>query len=440
MSLTGGDILTGFSNFLDDLWASTTTDDGASDGTSIVDEELGRHGDNFLIDWFVRITEGANLYQVKRALASSSGTGAVEVQPGFTAQVTSGTDYQIHAYDPKRKFAAIDEAIIALSGVLPQIIYSETITLDGVSSEYAIPSSVRKGPVVVQIEEPLAPDVSWNLLSNPRGNTLTDWTLSANGAESAAIYTGGDFDLLIPKYDNTCTKITVPASTVVTFGQVVGDMSDNITAARAAGRRMTGAAWVYSRRSGRISLEIRDDNGQVVASSTHSGLGWELLTCTGDISAGNATTLTLRLAVTSGTATELYVNNAWFFYGDQLPQQWTDALTFRPRRDGTTQKITLPNYIQGRRQLRLIGFAPLSQLGTNLTTQVTNTVEVDNYTAEVLYAKAAQILLGNELFTAEHMQAVSVRVRVAEARLEELSRQWNHADFGDVARIRGPYG
>lgn len=440
MSLTGGDLLTGFSNFIDDLWSSTTTDNGASGGTSVVDTLLGRYGDNFLIDWFIRVTSGTNQYAVRRGLSSSSGTGTVEVQPAFAAQVTSGTTYELHAYDPKRKFAALDEAIIALSGVLPQIIYSETITLDGVSSEYAIPTSVRKGPVVVQIEEPLAPDVSWNFLTNPSNNSTTGWTISTNGAEAAAIYTGGSHDLLIPKYDNTCTKITVPSTTVVTYRQTVANMSSNVTAALASGRRMTGAAWVYCRTASRVSIEIRDDNGQVVTSGTHGGKGWELLVCTGDISAGNATTLTFGIAVTSGAAIEVFVNNSWFFYGDQMPQLWTDALTFRPRRDGTTQKITLPSYVHGKRQLRLIGFAPLSQLGTTAATQVTNTVEVDAYTAEVLYAKAAQILIGNEVFTAEHLQTISTRIRVAEARLEELSRQWNYADFGDVARIRGPFG
>lgn len=438
MSLTGAQLLTGFSNFLDDDWSSTTTSAGLSGGTTLVDTALRRYGDDALIDWFLRPTGATNTYAIRSIRDFAGGTGTCTVAPAFAAQAPTSEVYELHEYDPRRKFAALDSAILALTGKIPQIIYDETITLDGISTEFAIPSTVRKGPIVVQIEEPLSVDTAWNNLSNPRGDSTTDWTVSGAGA-SAAVYTAGDYDLLIPKYDASCMSLTVPTTTLTTHRQTVSAMS-NITATAAAQRRMTFAMWIYARVASRIRIEIVDDNGQVAQSGLHQGKGWELLSVTGTISAGNATTLTVGITVSSSAAAlRLFWNRAWFFYGDQMPTYYTDESSFLVRRDDTTQKIILPRGLAGKRNLRLIGSGPLSLLGTTAATQVTNTVEVDANTAEVLYAKAAQILIGNELLATPRYAEVLNRVRVGETRGTELERAWMHT-FGDTPRIRGPYG
>ena len=436
MSLTGEQLLAGLGVFLGDDWSSSATSAGASDGTTLVDTLLRRFGDDALIDWYLRPTSGTYALVQRRISDFSAGTGTIAVAPAFAGQIASAVTYGLHFHDPAHKFSALDAAIIALSGKLPQVVYDETITLDGVSREYPMPTAIRKGPILVQVEEPITPESPWNLLTNPRGDSTTGWT-AAGG--TAVVYTGGDWDLLVPKYDTSCMHLTVPLNTVTTHRQVVGSMSTNITAARGAGRRMTYASWVFSRVASRVRLEIRDDSGQLAQSSLHGGKGWELLSVSGDVAAGNATTLTVGVTVSSGAAMEAFWNRAWFFFGNSMPSYYPDEQQFYVRRDGSTATLILPNRLSGKRQLRLIGAGPLSALGTTIATQATNTVEVDAYTAEVIYAKAAQILLGNEALATPQFADVAQRVRVADLRLEELSRQWSH-DFGTTPRMKGPYG
>ena len=441
MALDGQTMFAGLNVFIGDDWSSTTT--GAGSSTTLVDTLLGRYNDDTLIEDFLRITESGHtaLWEVRNITDNAASTGTCTVVPAFGATTGSGKAYELHAWDPKEKFAAIDAAIISLSGVLPQVIYNETLTLDGIGDEYAIPTTVRKGPVVVQVERPIEVDAAWNLLANPRGDTLTSWTLSSAGSESVALYGSQDADLLVPKYDNNCTKITVPASTAVTYRQTVSNMSSAASASDAAGRNMTLGFWLYCQVSGRVSVEIVDDNGQVVASSTHGGAGWELLTVTGVVSPANATTLTVGITVTSvATALEVYFNRAWFMYGDQLPSQFPpdNSRDFKVRRDDTTARIIFSHPPRGKRQLRVIGTGPLSTLGTTLATQVTNTVEVDANSAEIIYAKAAQILFGKEVMATEKLTTIAVRIRVAEARLAELERQWHNELGAGPVRV-GPY-
>lgn len=435
MALTGEELLAGFGRFLGDDWTGTTTIVGASDGTTLIDTTLRRFGDDGLNDWYLRPTSGTYTRVVRRVSDFASATGTCVVAPAWAGQIASGVSYGLHLHDPRHKFSALDAAIIALTGRLPKVVYDETITLDGVNKEFALPAAIRKGPILVQVEDPVDPEPDWNLLSNPRGDSLTNWTASAGTSE---LYAQSTWDLLVPKYDTNCTHWSVPLNTASTYRQVVAAMTD-IVAADAAGRRMTFAMWVYARVASRVRIEIVDDNGQVGVSNYHQGKGWELLTVTADVSAGNATTLTVGLTVTSGAAMELFWNRAWFFFGDQMPSYYPDTQQFYVRRDGSTATLLLPTRLQGKRNIRLIGAGPLTTLGTDTTTQSTTSVEVDAYTAEVLYAKAAQILLGNETLSTPQFADVAQRIRVAEVRLEELGRQWMH-DYGTAPRVKGPYG
>lgn len=439
MARTGQQLLTGFSIFLDDEWSNTGSSDGTA--TTIIDADLGDWADTLLAGRYFRITEASHsaIWEVRRCTAFAQSTGTATFVAPFTAKLDSTDTYEMHRIHPKRKFEAMDGAIIALSGILPQVVYNETITLDSISTEYAIPSAVRKGPILVQVEHPLETAPSWNFLTDPRGDSTTNWTLSSNGSETAATYSpAAQNDLLVPKYDDTCMRIVIPVSTAVTQTQTVGNMTNNADAGEAAARSMTFGMWVYAQTVSRVKLNIIDDSGAVGSSSEHGGAGWELLTVTATITENNATTLSAQLSISSGAVMTVFWNRGWFFYGNQMPSHFPDNLTFRVRRDDTTARILLPFKPQGKRQLRLIGSEPLSTLGSTLATQVTNSVEVDANTAEVLYAKAAEILFGKEALTTDSLSRVATRIRVAETRLADLERQWQH-NLATGPRMKGPY-
>lgn len=441
MSLTGAQLLTGLSTFIDDAFSSTTTSTGASDGSTIVDTALEIFGDNRLVGWFVRITDAgtaSNTFKVSRVTSNAQATGTVQVSPPFPAQVLVSRTYELHQYEPKKKFAALDSARIPVANDVFKLIVDETITTDGLSSEYEIPSTIHRGPAICYIEQvPWSPQVTWNFIPTPMANDgMSVWTTSN---ATLSTYTRVPQDAVVPKYGPACTKVSVAASVTGTVTLTVANMTNNVTAALAAGRQMTAAIWVYSKLAGSLTITILDDSGVIGTSNIHQGKGWEVLYVTASVSATNATTLSVRINETSASAATFFVNNMWFYYGyyTKVNSQFFNSRPIRIRRDDTTKRFIIAEPFMERRQLRLIGKDTLTALGTSVATQVTNSMEVDETTAEILYAQAATILFEQERLSTQNMAQVLQRIQSVQARLPEIRMNW---DFGmETQRITSPY-
>ncbi len=439
MSLTGQQLLTGLSTFINDYYASSTTSSGASDGSTLVDTALETFGDNRLVGWFVRITKaGSTQYQVSRVTSNLQATGSVTVSPPFTAQIASASTYELHQYEPYKKFAALDSSRYSVANDVFQLVVDETITTDGYSSEYTIPDSITRGPAVVYVENlPWSPLVIWNFLPAPQSDDgMLNWTASN---VTTSVYTRVPQDSLVPKYGPACTKCVVAASTVGTLTLPVANMLNGVTAALAGGRQMTAGIWVYCRVANDITVSILDDSGTVATSNVHQGLGWELLHVEGTITAGNATTLSVRISETSTSGVTFFVNNQWFYYGyyTKINSQYYGEVPAAIRRDVTTRRFLIPEPVMERRQLRLIGKAELSALGTTVSTQVTNTMEVDVRTAEVVYAAAAMILFENERISTQNLPQVMQRIAFVKDRLPDIRMNWD-LDLSPQ-RVTSPY-
>ena len=438
MTKTGAVLLNGLSTFLDDYHPSTTTSAGASGGTTIIDTALEIYGDNRLVGWWIRITEGSGAYQVSRITNNTQATGAVTVSPPFTLQIASGIDYELHQYSPKAKFAALDSARLQVASDVFQLIVDETITTEDNTREYTIPTSIERGPSQVYLEEPMSPVTSWNVLANPLMDSTTDWTVSGTGA-TIATYATTELDAAIPKYGTSCLRMFAANSQAATLTQTVSAMS--ITAAEAAGREMTAAMWVYLVQTGgtEVDLNILTDAGTLATSADHQGLGWELLHVTGTVAASNATTLSVRLAVAANAPKQLFVQNAFFYYGPytKINSDYFSTLPLRISRDDTRKRFVINDSVPARRQLRVVGKAALSALGTDTTAQVLATMEVETGAAEILYAKAAEVLFQQERINTQNMAAVAQRIGYVKDRTPELRMNWD-VDV-PVQRIYGPY-
>ena len=439
MSLAGSSLLTSFSAFIGDVTdpaGLSTSAAGDSAGTTLIDETLGEYDDDALVGRWIRITQsGTNQYLVRRIVKNESVSGLVEVRPAFAAQVASADTYELHKYDPRGKFTALDEARVRVFDVLSRQIYDDTTTADGHSRVFPIPSTLRKGPVLVQEECPFAVDVDWNFLSDPNDDSVSNWTGSS---ATLSVATRLNDDPLIPKYDETCMKIVVAASTAATVSQVVASMTNGITAALAAGRTMTLAKMIYSRIASKVRLQIIDD-GATTSGSYHQGKGWELLTVEKDISGSNTTLLTARIDIAStSSALTAYANRGWFYFG--TAERVRDGLYYgnipkRTRRDDTTQQVYL-DWTPGRgRQLRMVGRETLTALGTTIATQVTNTMEVDEENAQILYAEAARILFSRLGLNLSDFSSVAQNVAFADARKQEMVKTW--AQDSPPRRLKG---
>lgn len=427
MSRTGDQVLQAVGEVIHDHFASTTTSAGASDGTSIIDTALRQYGDNKLVGRYIRL--GTTGRVVRRIIRNTQSSGTATLAEPFAAQVASGVAYQLHRYKPADKFLAIDKARLEddIMESLFNNVLDDTTTCDGISNVFDIPAAVTQGPHLVFVEDPMPSYAAqWNFLTNPLGNSTTGYTSTSL---TATVIDRTYSDLLVPKYDQQAMKFAVATLTNGTLKQVLASMANSITAAKSAGRKMTYAEWVYCLIASRVSLKITDDAGTTTGTA-HQGKGWELLYVERDISATNATTLTVTLDVTNASgAVTGYRNRGWFYFGGK--ERVCDSIFnvetgFKPRIDDTSRHVILNFKPTRGYQLRMQGKAPLTSLGTDLDTQATGTTEVDVQTQEVLAVKAAELLLQWNAIDTDDVASVKERIAAVRARLSGVKREWNN--------------
>lgn len=417
MPLTGGQLLVGLSKFVADYFASTATSSGGTDGSTLVDTSLGRFGTDELRGMYLRPTSGNSENVIRRIIEFSPATGTCEVRPAFPTQILSGTTYELHRYDPARKYESLDEARYRVYPFLAKHVYYDEVTGDGRTSEFTIPSSIRKGPAFVFQENPLTVGDQWNFLSQNEGSSLDGWT--AVGFVPS-LYQRTDRDLLIPKYNEQCTRLDLPASTAGSYTQAVDAMRD-IEAADAAGRKMSLGVWVYCTTAGRVYVQIEDDDG-TVDSAFHNGNGWQLLTVEKVIDPANTTTLSASIQGDSGSALSIFWNRAWFYYGtkERVTDIYDHPVQFRVLRDGTNQSIELPFTPLRGYQLQFVGRDVISPLNGSSSA----TTEIDEAGAELLYAYAAQTLFEKEALTAATPIEVGDRINLIVSRKADYQTKW----------------
>ena len=163
MSMIGLDILHGFSKFIGDYWVGETSTAGTT--TTMVDDKHSRFGDDSLVDFYVRPIQDQNIYEVRRLDSFISSSGTMTFAPAYTVAPQIFQKYELHRYDPAIKYQCIDEARYRVIDDLFKIVYDETLTGDGHSNSFDIPSSVRHGPVRVYEETPIGTNNTWNLLN-----------------------------------------------------------------------------------------------------------------------------------------------------------------------------------------------------------------------------------------------------------------------------------
>lgn len=412
MTLTGEQLLTALSVFLDDSWDSTTTSAGST--TTLTDTTLQRFRENANEESFIRFTEDStvagNLYLVRRINNFTGST--LTFGPATPQTVETAKDYQIHRWDPAKKFRALDRARILAFPQVAKIVVDETVTSDGHSTELTIPTSIRRGPAQVFYEDVLSPQSYWNLLTNPTLRDSTGWTATS---VTASTYTGLVTDLLIPRHETSCVKLLTGAS-----GNIAQSLGATAAAAY-AGRRMSFGAWVYSRTAG-CTVSITDDSA-TSTSTTHGGLGWQLLTVSRDIAGTNATTLTVKINPLTNNA--VYVEHAFFGAIDRIPQTYTNLVPRKGiHRDDDDTNLYLQYAAPKGRQYRMVGRTPVTALGTTVATQPTNTMEVGENDQDLLIATAARILLTWEGMSSGEIEKMYPQIAVAEHRFKEMVEDW----------------
>lgn len=427
MSLTGDALIAGLGRYLGQpnfYFPFATT--AAGSATSVVSTTLARWDDDTLIDRFLRITKAAHaaIYQVRTASDFTGSTGTVTVAPGFGTAPGDACDMEMYGFDPAQGFIALDKARIEAYPALGILRYDDTRTGDGISRVFSVPSTMRKGPLLVQQECPFAVDADWNFLKSPHGDSTTGYTATGTTASTVSRTAA---DRVIPKLSDTCTKLVTAGSQAATYTLAIANAQNGLTAALAGDRAMTYCRWVYCTESSKVRVQITDD-AATGSGSYHGGGGWELLTVERTIDGDNATTLSavVDIASTANPST-IYVERGWWYFGTAERVRdglYHGSIAKRVRRDDTTQQVYLDWAPPRGYQLRFIGRDTLSALGTTVATQATNTMEVDEESAELLYAVAAEILLRQQGLAVDDVPGLASKIALVQPRLARLKKQW----------------
>lgn len=421
MTLTAEQLLEGFSRFIGDWWSSTTTAAGTT--TELYDTALGFVGDNMHVDNWFRITSGTADNQIRRALPPfNAATGGVTVQPAYSAAIDAAVTYEMHRYHPQDKWAALDAARLAVLKWVFKEVRDDTLMGDGRSDEFRLPSAVEWGPEFAFIEDPLPPDADWNLIdaSNARGKAVEDWSASAN--VTASTYARTTYDKRVPKHEDTCVKL-VYTDNASDGTYTLSTFRSGVSASALAARRVEFGIWVHSEVAG-VVAEIVTDAGTLETSSAHQGGGWEFLTASDDMPQTAPSSVSVRVRFpTGGTTRVVYVENAFFVLG-RLPSMFHDEAAIDVSADNTLRLVQLRGIPPERRQIRLIGKAPLTAVGT--ANPATGSMEVDEKSAQILYAEAAEQLFGLELLNQPAQRDVLARIAAVRDRRKEYQQTWKY--------------
>lgn len=436
MALTGDQLLIGFSKFIGDYWTSTTTGAGTAGGTTLVDTKLARWGDDAIRDDYLRVIEACDTSEneVRRVSSFTSCGGTATVAPAFSGQIGACVSYELHTYDPTEKFRALDAASRELIDELFIIRKDDSITSDGRNTLFDIPSTLDRGPFTVLVEHPIEVDVDENALTNPYLDSTCGWTASC---VTASIICEASTNLLVPKRRDSATKLVVAACTNGTYTQVGACLDSCLGACSFNDETLYGGAWVWSTEACKVRLNIIDDAG-TTNGCFHGGGGWEWLEVSRTIDGDNGTTLSFQIEVAS-TA------NPWTGYAQcailragVIPDFYHEDRVVEFERDDSTQKFWLREPVRRGLQLRLLGKGILTDLGEDACTQSTTSKELDDRRAELLYAKAAQLLFSWDFLNQPGVSQKTLgRIQWAEERRQELALPWPYRHR--KGRIVGPF-
>ena len=280
------------SEAIGDYQSLTTTSDGNSAGTSVVDTGLrnlpGGADDAAFDGKYVLVTSGANTGETRRIKDYIANSTTLVMQESFSGgAVESLVTYELHEYDPAQKHQAINRAIEELYPFLYLPLRNETVVVDDrlSNSDFETFSSGF---------------TDWTEVGSP--TVTADTTTIIHGSQSA--------------------KLVGDSGSVGQLTQAPSINTNEIT-----GKAVTFKCWVWCAAADTARIRLDWDGSDIESSTYHKGQNeWELL----DVIASVPTSATQVKAVlevaASGTA-----------YFDAC---WMDA--------GPIQKYTVPSaFING---------------------------------------------------------------------------------------------
>ena len=361
----------------------TTTSAGDAGGTTLIDtglNSLPSGGDNdFCLGMYVLITElvtgGPAVGESQQVTAYVASTSTITTA-AFSAQVKTGTNFELHRYDPDDMDTAINNAVELLYPHLHVPYRDETLTVDDLLANSSYESTVAS-----------AAHPSWT--NSGAGLTVSgEATNVFHGAQAAKLVEAGTGVAYM--YQTPTVKIPALAGKTATFKR-----------------------WVWASAASTARIRIDWDGGTTIINSDyHTGdYTWRKLSVSGVIPA-TATGISCRCEVaTSGTAyfdggpdTGLFVEPRYRYtipssiikgpyalsvsrYSDVQDGPFDVITDYHVEEDASGRYIMLNDALPSGYILKITGSGPLSTMSTDA-----GTTQVDAPRTQLVTARAAQWL------------------------------------------------
>ena len=384
------------SESMGDYLSLTTTSNGATDGSTLVDSGLrnlpGGRDDDAFEGWYILTTSGDASGQIKRILQSRQNNNTLTAQEAFSAQIASSVTYELHRLDPTLKHNAINRAIEELSNDVPLPLRDETLVVDNHLTNWDFETFADSA------------FTGWTSTGTPTLTQNTSLVIHGSGAASVAA-TGATEGLY--------QTLTINANEVTN-------------------KQVTFECWVYATVADAVRLRILWGGGSDESHDYHSGTDqWELQSIQVTVPT-SATEITAILEVTSGN-TGIF-DAAWFsaqpLYKYTLPADMLRGPHYVSQQlDRHNPSSTFVPVIRGSgpetgRILRLEGKGVLTRPSSD-----TATIEIGEPYVNVIVAYAAMFY--NRILLAQASQ--QQRTRYAED-----MQMWGQEAQSLVSELRRP--
>jgi len=261
-----------------DYQSLTTTSDGNSAGTSVVDTGLrnlsGGSDDAAFDNKFVLITSGANTGETRMVKDYIANTTTLVMQESFSGgAVESLVTYELHSYDPAQKHQAISRAIAELYPFLYLPLRDETVVVDDrlSNSDFETFSGGFTG---------------WTEVGSP--TVTADTATIIHGSQSAKVV--GDSGAA---------------------GQLT--QAPSINTNELTNKAVTFKCWVWCAAADTARIRLDWDGSDIDSSVYHNGQNeWQLLDVTASVPTSATQVKAILEVVASGTA---YFDACWLDAG-----------------------------------------------------------------------------------------------------------------------------
>lgn len=256
------ELLAGFSRDIGDYDQLTTS--GAGTTTTLVCSGLGRYDGGSLVDWWVRVTSGAERDGMRRVTGFSGTT--LTVAPAFDSAIGAGVVFELHRYDPMLKLECLGVGALQASDAVLVPFTDETILTQPGATEYVLPERMVGPPVAVRMENRRA-SPGMMRMTNPGFELGTEGWASA-GAVTMETVLRHEAPYQVREGDRSLRVLTEAAGS-----RVYQDVTEP---ERFQGGQLTFWVDVYCLAAGRVRAFVQDEGGQGV-SDYHPGTGWATL-------------------------------------------------------------------------------------------------------------------------------------------------------------------